>query len=325
MAGEGRCNMSDLREAMERYLSLRRSLGFKLIDTESILRSFITFSERQAASHITTDLALRWIRLSTAKESATLANRLNIVRRFAIWRSAADELTEVPPKNLLPYHYHRKPPYIYSDEEIEGLVRAARKLPSPKGLRGPTYATLFGLVAATGMRIREAVSLDREDVDLEESMLRIRESKFRKSRLVPVHVTTRDALSGYAENRDRIFPKLQSVAFFISERGTRVTHWAARDNFAVVSRQIGIRKKIKGKRVGCGPRLHDMRHRFASQTLVDWYRAGINVEREIHKLSTYLGHTHVNDTYWYLEAVPELLEMATQKFIEERKEAGDDD
>jgi integrase/recombinase XerD len=175
------------------------------------------------------------------------------------------------------------------------------------------------------MRISEAVCLDRQDVDLEESVLIIRKSKFRKSRLVPVHVTTRDALSDYAESRDRVFPNLQSVAFFVSERGTRVTHWAARDNFAVVSRQIGIRKKIKGKRVGCGPRLHDMRHRFAAQTIVDWYRSGIDVEYEVHKLSTYLGHAHVNDTYWYLEAVPELLELATQKLMQEKKEVGDDD
>ena len=317
--------MSALRKAMQQYLSLRRSLGFKLINVGSILESFVAFAERETAPHVTTDLALRWAMLSTAKEPATLADRLNTVRRFAIWRSATDMHTEVPPKNLMPYRYHRKPPYIYSDEEIERLVRTAHKLPSPKSLRGPTYATLFGLIAATGMRISEAVSLDRQDVDLEESVLRIRKSKFRKSRLVPVHVTTRDALSDYAENRDRVLPKLKSVAFFVSERGTRVTHWAARDNFAVVSRQIGIRKKIKGKRVGCGPRLHDMRHRFAAQTLVDWYRAGINVEGEIHKLSTYLGHAHVNDTYWYLEAVPELLELATQKLMQEKKEVGDDD
>ena len=310
---------------MQQYLSLRRSLGFELINLGSILEGFVAFTEREAASHVTIDLALRWLKLSTAKEPATLAHRINIVRRFAIWRSAADERTEVPPKNLMPYRYQRKPPYIYSDDQIEGLVRTARKLPSPKGLRGPTYATLFGLLAATGMRIREAVSLDRLDVDLEERVLSIRESKFRKSRLVPVHVTTRDALSAYAENRDRIFPKLQSVAFFVSERATRITHWAARDNFAAVSRQIGIRKKIKGKRVGCGPRLHDMRHRFAAQTLVDWYRAGINVEREIHKLSTSFGHAHVNGTYWYLEAVPELLELVTQKLMEDRKEARDDD
>lgn len=317
--------MSALPEAMQQYLSLRRSLGFKLIKVESTLRSFVAFAERDAASHITTDLALRWVKLSTAKEPATLADRLNIVRRFAIWRSAADVHTEVPPKNLMPYRYHRKPPYIYSDEEIESLVGTARKLPSPKGLRGPTYATLFGLIAATGMRISEAVSLDRQDVDLKDKLLSIRESKFRKSRLVPVHVTTRDALSDYANSRDQVLHRLQSVAFFVSERGTRVTAWAARDNFAVVSRRIGIRKKIKGKRVGCGPRLHDMRHRFAAKTLVDWYRAGINVGREIHKLSTYLGHAHVNDTYWYLEAVPELLELATQKLMQERKEAGDDD
>jgi len=317
--------MTALREAMQQYLSLRRSLGFKLINAESTLRSFVAFAEREATSHVTTDLTLRWVKLSTAKEPATLADRFNIVRRFAIWRSAADGRTQVPPKNLMPYRYQRKPPYIYSDEEIEALVWAARKLSSPKGLRGPTYATLFGLLAATGMRISEAVCLDRENIDLEEKVLSIRESKFRKSRLVPVHVTTRDALSGYAEKRDRIFPMLQSVAFFVSERGTRVTQWAARDNFAVVSRQIGIRKKIKGKRVGRGPRLHDMRHRFAAQTLVDWYRAGINVEREIHKLSTYLGHAHVNNTYWYLEAVPELLELATQKLMHEKKEAGDDD
>ena len=317
--------MSALREAMQQYLTVRRSLGFELINVGSILESFVAFAEREAASHVTTDLALRWVKLSTAKEPATLADRLNIVRRFAIWRSAADGRTQVPPKKLMPYRYQRKPPYIYSDEEIDNLVTTARKLPSPKGLRGQTYATLFGLIAVTGMRISEAVSLDRQDVNLEEKVLNIRESKFRKSRFVPVHVTTRDALSDYAKKRNRMFPMLQSAAFFVSERGTRVTHWATRDNFAVVSRQIGIRKKINGKRVGCGPRLHDMRHRFAARTLVDWYRAGINVEREIHKLSTYLGHGHVNDTYWYLEAVPELLDLATQKLMEERKEVGDDD
>jgi len=317
--------VSTLRKAMQQYLSLRRSLGFKLINAESTLQSFVAFAERETTAYVTTDLALRWVKLSTAKEPATLADRLNIVRRFAIWRSAVDERTEVPPKNLLPYRYQRKPPYIYSDEEIERLVEAARRLGSPKGLRGPTYATLFGLIAVTGMRISEAVSLDRQDVDLQESVLNIRESKFRKSRLVPVHVTTRDVLLDYAAKRNQMFPVRQSAAFFVSERGTRVTQWAARDNFAVVSRQIGIRKKIKGKRVGCGPRLHDMRHRFAARTLVDWYRAGINVEREIHKLSTYLGHAHVNDTYWYLEAVPELLELATQKLMQGKKEVGDDD
>jgi integrase/recombinase XerD len=305
---------------MEEYLALRRSLGFELLNVAGTLRSFVAFAERESASHVTIDLALRWVKLSTAKESATLADRLHIVRRFAIWRSATNVRTEVPPKDLLPYRYHRKPPYIYSDEEIERLVQAARNLPSPMELRGLTYATLFGLLAVTGMRISEPLALNREDVDLEEGVLSIRQSKFRKSRLVPVHVSTRDVLADYAKRRDQIFPRLKSVAFFVSERGTRVTHWAARDNFAKVSREVGIRAKTEGRRVGRGPRLHDMRHRFAARTLVDWYRAGIDVEREIHKLSTYLGHVHVNETYWYLEAVPELLELVTQKLMEERKE-----
>ena len=305
---------------MKEYLALRRSLGFELLKVEDTLRSFVAFAESQSASHLTTDLALRWVKLSTAKEAATLADRFHIVRRFAIWRSGTDVRTEVPPKDLMPYRYHRKPPYIYSDEEIERLVQAARGLSSPTGLRGLTYATLFGLLAVTGMRISEVLALDRSDVDLEEGVLRIRQSKFRKSRLVPVHVSTRDVLADYAKGRDRIFSRPKSVAFFVSERGTRVTKWAAQDNFAIVSREIGIRSKTPGRRVGRGPRLHDMRHRFAARTLLDWYRAGIDVEREIHKLSTYLGHVHVNDTYWYLEAVPELLELATQRLMEENKE-----
>jgi integrase/recombinase XerD len=308
---------------MEEYLALRRSLGFKLHKVGSTLRSFVAFAERETASHVTVDVVLRWVTLSTAKESATVADRVNVVRRFAMWRSGADVHTEIPPKDLLPSRYHRKPPHIYSDEEIERLVQAARNLPSPMGLRGLTYATLFGLLAATGMRISEALALDREDVDLEERVLRIRQAKFRKSRLVPVHGSTAEVLEDYAKQRDRIVPRPKSVAFFISERGTRVSQWATRDNFATVSCQIGIREKAEGRRIGTGPRLHDMRHRFAARTLVDWYRAGIDVEREIHKLSTYLGHVHVNDTYWYLEAVPELLELATQRLMDEKRKEVD--
>ncbi|MBU0665696.1 MAG: tyrosine-type recombinase/integrase [Proteobacteria bacterium] len=312
--------MSDLRKAMEEYLKLRRSLGFELLKVAGILRSFVAFAEKETAFHITTDLVIRWVKLSTAKESATLADKYNTVRRFAIWRNAIDVHTEVPPKGLLPGHYHRKPPYIYSDEEIERLVREARNLPSLMGVRGLTYATLFGLLAATGMRISEALALNREDVDFEEGVLDIQQSKFRKSRLVPLHRSTCDVLEDYTKKRNQIFPRLKIAAFFVSEGGTRVTQWAARDNFAKVSREIGIRAKTESRRLGRGPRLHDMRHRFAARTLVDWYRAGVDVEREIHKLSTYLGHVHVNDTYWYLEAVPELLALATQRLMDRTKE-----
>ena len=182
--------MSDLRSAMEEYLALRRSLGFKLTTIEENLRSFVAFAEKSNADYITIELALRWVKQSTAKEPATLSGSLGIVRRFAAWRSATDPRTQVPPKDILPYRYHRKPPYIYSDEQIEDLVRAARDLPSPLGLRGPTYATLFGLIAVTGMRISEALALNRDDVDLKEKILSIQKSKFSKSRLVPLHEST---------------------------------------------------------------------------------------------------------------------------------------
>jgi len=310
--------VNDLRKAMEEYLAIRRSLGFKLIKVEATLRNFVVFAQKEVASHISIDLVLRWLKVSTAKESATLADDLSIVRRFAIWRSVADAQTEIPPKNLLPYRYHRKPPYIYSDEEIEKIVGSARNLPSAMGLKGLTYATLFGLLATTGMRISEALALDREDVDFREKIVIIRKSKFSKSRLVPLHISTSDILENYAKERDRIISRPKGVAFFVSEQGTRLTQWATRDNFAKISREIGLREKIEDRRIGSGPRLHDMRHRFAARTLVDWYRAGIDVEREIHKLSTYLGHAHVNDTYWYLEAVPELLELATQRLMEKK-------
>jgi integrase len=227
----------------------------------------------------------------------------------------------VPSNDLLPYRYRRQHPYIYSDEEIQRIVQAASELPSPTGLRGLTHSTVFGLLSVTGMRISEAVALDRDDVHLDDGILRIERSKFGKSRLVPVHDSTRRTLAGYARQRDRIVPRPATPAFFLSERGTRVTQWAARYNFAMVSRKVGLRPRVKGRRHGHGPRLHDMRHRFAARTLVDWYRAGVDVEREIPKLATYLGHVHVNDTYWYIEAVPELLELATHR-LENRKGDG---
>jgi integrase len=243
-----------------------------------------------------------------------------MVRGFAKWVSAIDPRTEVPPEGLLPCQYRRKPPYIYSDDEIDRIIRAAQKLPSSMGLRAVTYATIFGLLIATGMRVNEVLGLDREDVDLAEGVLTIRQTKFDKSRFVPIHSTTGRALEDYAEKRDRALSQPATPGFFISERGTRIKGCSVRYNFAKISQKIGLRAPAKGH--GHGPRLHDMRHRFAIRTLIDWYRAGLDVEREIPKLSTYLGHVHVNDTYWYLEADPEILQLATERVVEARKEVG---
>jgi integrase/recombinase XerD len=302
--------MSKLREACREYLQLRRNLGCTLRGADSILRSFVDFAEREEASSITTDLALRWAQQPSHVQPVTWGSRLGIVRRFALWLSASDPRTEVPPAGLLPYRYARKRPYIYSDTEIQELVRTARRLPSAMGLKGRTYATIFGLLSVTGMRVSEALAFDQEDMNLAEGILRIRRTKFGKSRLVAVHESTRQTLADYNRARNRVIPRPDTMAFFVSEQGRRVTGCATRYNFAKVSRAIGLRSPGKGRR-GRGPRLHDLRHRFAVCTLLNWYRAGLDVEREIPKLATYLGHAHVNDTYWYLEAVPELLELAT--------------
>jgi integrase/recombinase XerD len=301
--------MSKLREACREYLQLRRNLGCKLRGADSVLRSFVDFAECENASSITTDLALRWAQQPSNVQPVTHASRLRMLRRFALWLSASDRSTEVPPAGLLPFRYARKRPYIYSDAEIKQLVRTARRLPSVMGLKGRTYATIFGLLSVTGMRVSEALAFDQEDVNLDEGILRIRRTKFGKSRLVAVHESTRQILADYARARDRAVPRRDTAAFFVSEQGRRVTGWATRYNFAKVSRAVGLRKPGKGRH-GRGPRLHDIRHRFAVCTLLNWYRAGLDVEREIPKLATYLGHVHVNDTYWYIEAVPELLELA---------------
>lgn len=311
--------MTTLRKASQEYVELRRNLGFTLRLPAGALRSFVAFAEGEDASYITTDLAVRWAKEPSHVQPGTWASRLRMVRGFAVWLSVRDERTEVPPADLLPYRYRRKRPYIYSDTEIEELVQAACRLSSPKGLRGRTYSTIFGLLSVTGMRVSESLALDREDVNLDKGILTIRRTKFGKSRLVPVHESTLQVLLDYVRQRDRVFRRPATAAFFLSERGTRVTEWATRYNFAKVSREVGLRPPVKGCRHGHGPRLHDMRHRFAVRTLVDWYRAGIDVEREIPKLATYLGHVHVNETYWYLEAVPELLELATRR-LERTKE-----
>jgi len=305
--------MSTLRQALETYLALRRGLGSELRGPGAYLRRFVEFLDREGAAVVTTELALRWAMAPVDATPATWAQRLNDVRRFAAWLSATDPRTEIPPRGLLPDRYRRRPPYIYSDAEVARIVREAARLPSALGLRAHTCATLFGLLAATGLRLGEALTLDREDVDLCVGVLAVRRAKFGKSRFVPLHDSTCDALRCYARQRDRRLPRPTTSAFFVADRGSRVTIWSAEYTFAVVSRAVGLRAPASGHRHGCGPRLHDMRHRLAVRTLVRWYREGKDVERELPKLATYLGHAHVADTYWYLEAVPELLQLATER------------
>lgn len=236
-----------------------------------------------------------------------------MVRRFAAWRNAEDPRTEIPPVRLLPRRYQRPTPYIYSNEEIRRVIVNAAYLSSKHGLRGLTCSTLYGLLAVTGMRVSEAVALDHDDVELRTGVLTVREGKLGKSRVVPIHATTRDVLVDYSTKRDALLPARRTSAFFVSDRGTRMSAFSAGDNFIHVSRMIGLRAPTADGGRGRGPRVHDLRHRFAVSTLIHWYRSGADVDLEIPKLATYLGHKGPKEVYWYLQAVPELLELATER------------
>ena len=301
--------MSTLRQALEEYLAMRRALGFKLRLAGAALHRFVSFLEQESADFITVDLALRWARQPARAQPPQWANRLAMVRRFAQYRSATDPRTEIPAQQLLPHRYPRRAPYIYQDDEIDRLLQAARELPSKTGLRAAIYEIYLGLLVVTGMRMSEAIQLDQRDVDLSQDILHIRRTKFGKSRYVPIHPTTRDALRKYQCLRDRIYPRAKTASFLISEQGNRLGEFSVRATFIKLSHQIGLRSPGDRR----GPRLHDFRHRLAVQTLLGWYRRGVDVERHLPKLATYLGHVHVNDTYWYLTAVPELLQWANRR------------
>jgi len=307
--------MISLRKAVENYLTMRRSLGFKLRDMGYNLRHFVSFMEQQRASIITTELALRWAQQPQDVHPAQWAARLSFVRSFARYWSATDPRTEIPPPGLLPYRTKRATPYIYSNDEIQQILKAARNLPPSTGLRPWTYYSLFGLMAVTGMRISEVIRLDHADVDLKQGLLTVRLTKFSKSRLIPLHPSTVKKLKRYLHRRDELYPRHLTARFFLSNQGTPLTDCMVRWTFVKLSRQIGLRK------VGdsYGPRLHDLRHRFAVTTLLHWYRTGVDVEQRLPVLSTYLGHAHVTDTYWYLSATPELLAV-TKDRLEKRWE-----
>ncbi len=300
--------MNTLREGAEEYLSLRRRLGYKLDRSGRLLLQFVSFMEQRKAPFITNDLVVEWAVRPTKTQPVYWASRLSAVRLFAQYWRATDSRTEVPALGLLRARYQRKRPYIYSEDEIMRLMDAAARLPSQTGLRAQTYVTLLGLLTVAGLRISEAIALDREDVDLEGGILTIRRTKFGKTRLVPIHRSTKLALCRYARFRDRVHPTPRTRSFFVGETGARVVKNTAEDTFVHLSRRIGLRGP-EGRH-GHGPRLHDLRHRWAVDTMLRWYRAGVDVERHLPQLSTYLGHTHVSDTYWYLTAVPELMSLA---------------
>ena len=299
--------MSALAEHVQNYLQVRRALGFKLVGEGQLLAEFVAFADAAGEDIITTEAALKWARLPQGGSPNYLSRRLRAVRGFARYLHALDPACEIPPIELLPASKHRPAPYLYRDEEIMALMMAADGLRPP--LRAATFQTLIGLLACTGLRIGEAIRLDREDFDPATRLLTIRDSKFGKSRELGLHDSTVRSLVDYGEIRDRLCPHPKERSLLITTRGTRFCHPTIYVPFRALLDQAGVRHQSPSRRV----RIHDLRHSFAVKTLLGWYRDGGDVASRMPLLSTYMGHVDPAATYWYLSAAPELLHLAAER------------
>jgi integrase/recombinase XerD len=295
--------MTSPRTAMEDYLNVRRHLGFVLERDGYLLPAFVSYLEESGSSIITTELALAWAITPQDAHPAWWRQRLGVVRGFARYLQTLDASNEVPPVGLLRGRRPRLRPYLYSDDDLGGLLDAARALAPP--CRAITYETLIGLLAVTGLRPGEALRLDRTDVAIERELLMVRRAKGDQVREVPLHWTTIEALARYSRIRDERWRGRRTSSFFVSMVGARLGRSTVDGVFRTLVRHAGL----QGRGERCRPRLHDLRHTFAVRTLLGWYRTGVDVDSRLPLLSTYLGHVDPASTYWYLEAAPELLSL----------------
>jgi integrase/recombinase XerD len=307
MAGIGGGQVSPLRQALADYLSVRRALGFKLERAEKLIGQFLAYLEEQQAGTITIEHAVAWATAPAAAAPWWWALRLSAIRPFAAWLHTLDARTEVPPPGLIPSGPHRATPYLYSGAEIGALIRAAGC--RPRRISAATYPALIGLLSVTGARVGEVIALDNGDFDAGRGILTVRDAKFGKSRLLPLHPTSTAALARYQQVRDHLLPVPVSDALFISSTGTRLDYPRVHRTFRHLTRQAGI----TARSAACRPRIHDLRHSFAVATLLECYRRGGDVQAMLPRLSTYLGHADPKHTYWYLSAAPELLALASER------------
>lgn len=293
--------MSEFHRHVEDYLTLRRSLGYKLRAHGDVLPQFADYLETADAATLTTEHAVSFAQLPKGVQPIHWAQRLTMVRGFARYLATIDVTTEVPPHDVFGARYQRPTPYLWEEAEVLGLMEAAGQLQPT--LRAITYETLFGLLWTTGMRIGEAIGLERSDVDLSAGVLTIRQAKGGRSRLVPLEQSATDALGSYASRRHRLCPEPRSPAFFVSTVGTTLLPQLVGSTFDQIATAIGLRTENKR------PRIHDLRHAFAVRVLVSWYRSGVDAAGRMALLSTYLGHVNPVDTYWYLSVSPELIDL----------------
>lgn len=293
------------------YLAMRLNLGFRIETQRCLLHSFARFLDQiEYRGPIKVDLAARWALSPCPGDPARAERRLWAVRQLARHLVAFDPATEIPPAGLFGRLKRRNHPHIYSDAEISTLLQECSRLQPSDGLRPKTYVAFFSLLISTGLRLSEARRLRRHDVDLEKDLLIVREGKFRKSRLLPLHPTTAQALSRYAARRKAFHSAPRSDFFFTTDRAPFLEHAAVEKTFSRLRDRLGW--TTQGRTVR--PRIHDLRHTFAVRRLLMWYEQGADVNQKILALATYLGHAKVSDTYWYLSATPELMAVTAQRF-----------
>ena len=299
--------MTGMGQALDGYLDLRRGLGFKLARDEKLLRQYIAWAEDRGAVTVTADDALAWAVLPGRDASRWQLMRLSAVRGFARYLATLDPAAEIPPTGVLPAGRRRAVPYLYSAADVAALMAQARHLRTP--LRPATFAVLAGLLVVTGIRIGEAIALDDSDFDPERQLLLVRNAKFGRDRLLPLHPSAAAAVQDYRDFRDQVFPRPVSEALLVSSTGTRLRHDNVSVTFTRMARQAGLAPRPGGAR----PRIHDARHSFAVATLLGWLRDGVSVAERLPLLSAYLGHADPADTFWYLQASPELLAEAARR------------
>lgn len=307
--------MSRLAILLQEYLEMRTSCGFKVASTRKVLRRFVDFADQSGADTVTNDMFLKWRAGFGSAGPKTWSMRLGQVIMFARWLQAIDPSQEVPSRQLVSARYQRAKPFIYTQDQIAAILDAAAKLPSPNGIRSLTFPTMFGLLASTGMRVSEVIALDVGDVDLEAGVITVQRGKYGRERFVPLDNSVTEHLLQYSRRIDRLLGR-RVGAFFVSDAGLRPSYNAVRWSFASACIAAGIRARPKNTRkTGSGPRIHDLRHTFAVRALTNWYRQGRDPSREMLKLSMYLGHERPSHTYWYIESVPELLVLASEKVV----------
>ena len=300
--------MSDLGVHVDDYLRLRRSLGYKLTREGVVLPRFVQYLEAAGAVTVTTELAIAWAQLSEGGSAKLRRDRLIAARGFAKYMTTIDAATQVPPAGVFGFRAMRPTPYLWSQADIGRLLEAASELRSP--FRAATYETFLGLLAVTGLRSGEAMDLRASDVDLGAELITVSQAKFGRARLIPLHPSTVTVLASYTERRDELHPRPKSETFFVTDAGTPLKQSSVHRTFGQLMTVLGLGTE------NVHPRMHDPRHSFAVRTLINWHRAGHDIEARIPALATYLGHVNPASTYWYLSASPELMGLAATRLGE---------